>query len=109
MPACGYPRPAGRNANGLIQFQSFDCRSANWRRALNPESAIDPAEMAVPVVAAGIEETHHSSRDRVPCPDAIGLEIIALGTGQPEVLVLGTPPARQRDEVIKLHQFAEDR
>jgi hypothetical protein len=57
-----------------------------------PQTGIDPSEVVDPVILTGIEEAHDAASDRVPRPDAIGFEVVALGTSEPEVLVLGAAP-----------------
>src|SRR5262249_54067223 len=82
MPAHADPEAAGVNQDGTVQVQRGDRGPSGRRSAHNPVAFRRPAEVLDPTLPAWVKEADHLAGLGIESGHAIGLTVVAKGTGQ---------------------------
>ena len=72
-----------------VELQRFDGCTPDGRQAHDTDISIAPAEVLAPDLMARVEEANQFTRHGIQGRNAIGFVVVAQGTGEPKIVLLG--------------------
>jgi len=99
------PQCTGHDEPLLIHAQTLHGGSPCWRQALDPSRVLDPPEMLLPMLPAGMKQGHCPARGRIQGRGGRGFAEVTGGTGQTQILRIIAPIGI---DVLNVHRLAND-
>jgi hypothetical protein len=109
MPPYADPGLPSYHQHRPIHVKSDYGRASDGCQADDSIAGWRPLEMVAPSLPARIEKRHNITAYRIQRCDTIGFVIVAQGAGQPQILFLGQTAEIFWNEMVHLHERANDR
>jgi len=100
MPASSDSVSAYGDGDQVVQVESGDGGSTTGRASNDEGTIIAPAKVLLPLLAAGIEQPHSTTGQRVPTVGLVALEQVTGMARQPEIFLIVRSAFRLWNDVI---------
>ena len=107
MPARLDPVHAYQYGKVAVQMQCFDRRPSSHSTSDDLRAILTPLEMALPLLAARVKESHQPVRDGVSAMRFIMLGAVAQRTGQLQVCLIVAPTTSTRFDMLDVQRVID--
>ena len=107
MPAHLNPVRAHQYGEVTVQMQCFNRRPSTHGTSDDLRAILTPLEMALPLLAARVKESHPPARCGVSAMRLVTLGTVTQRTGQPQVCLIVAPTAGTRFDMLNVQRFVD--